>query len=275
MELTPRGKALSSILFALHDKPERVPALLSSYTMVEPRDAAILFGEVWTNSESLFENRPALETLIHFVRETNTASMMMKSPERERLKRLKAKKTVTLFRGAGKHNIEGFSWTVNRKAADFFAVRNGLDGYPIVVKADFLADDLVAYLSGRSEFEVIVDLASPTAIEAIERGERIAMPYQKVSAGALLAWKVQAFGDRALFGDDHERQRISAMVMFAKRNGTPLADIQDQWNRAIAMLDEFPGAFAEKRAEMGARIAITQEAYAMELPEAWSSVQAG
>lgn len=274
MSLSPRGQSLSTILFSLHDKPERVSALLAAHKAVEPKDAAVLFGEVWTNSESLFDNRDALQTLIAFVHDTGTARYMMEAPERAQLAKIKKKADkkgrVTLFRGAAQHNIEGFSWTVNRDTATFFAKRNALDGKPLIVSADFCSDDLIAYMGGRSEYEIIVDISRPEAQEAIRKAEIEFLTEFTPSGAQLLTWKIQAFGD-AMFDTDGQDTRLMATVMFAKARGTPLEDILAQWERSIAKLDEFPGLFPAKRAEFEKKIKDTTEFYAIETPTAWGS----
>lgn len=265
MRLSAKGAALSSILFALHDKPERVPALLSAHTMVEPKEAAHLFGEVWTNSESLFNNQEALRTLIAFVQDTGTARFMMDEKERATLARLKKKAEkkghVTLYRGAAQHNVEGFSWTTNEDTCRFFARRNALDGQPLIVKADFAADDLLAYMGGRNEFEVIVDLTRDDAVDAISIADIEYLPEIEVTGGHALMWRIQAFGNASLHGDEGEDVMLMMNVSMAKKRGTALVDIQGQWKRAIEQLDTFPGAFTAKRAEFEKKIADTERFY--------------
>lgn len=274
-KMSPRGEALSRILFAQHDKPERVKALYGARNAVPVGDLAIIFGEVWTNSENLFQAHQELEEIIHHLRESNAAHLMMDSQERGRLRMIRQKPTTVLYRGCGEHNVHGFSWTTNKAMAAWFANRSALDGQPVLATARFQSADLVAYFRGRNEKEVVVDISTESAKTAIDDGELTYLPPIPVSGSKLLAWKVQAYGDAGLYGDENADRMLGIRASFAKAQGLSLDDLVVSMSKNITRLEEFGDVFAEKIAETHRQIEVVKKAYEVEIPDEFSrAVQA-
>lgn len=269
-KLSPQGEALSRVIFGQHDKPERVKALYGARNAVSVGDLAIIFGEVWTNSENLFQAHEELEEIIHFLRESNAAHLMMDSQERGRLRMIRQKPTATLYRGCGEHNVHGFSWTTSKEKAIWFANRSALDGQPVLAKARFLSTDLVAYFRGRSEKEVVVDISTETAQMSIDEGDLTYLPRISVTGAKLLSWKVQAYGDSALYGDDNADRMLEIRASFAKAQGLSLDDLVTSMSKNITRLEEFGDVFAAKIAETRRQIEVVKKAYEIEIPEEFS-----
>lgn len=269
-KLSLQGEALSRIIFGQHDKPERVKALYRARNAVPVDDLAILFGEVWTNSENLFQSHEELEEIIHFLRESNAAHLMMDSQERGRLRMIRQKPTTVLYRGCGEHNVHGFSWTTSKEMAAWFANRSALDGQPVLAKARFQSADLVAYFRGRSEKEVVVDISTETAKAAIDDGDLTYLPPIPVSGSKLLAWKVQAYGDAGLYGAENADRMLGIRASFAKAQGLSLDDLVVSMSKNITRLEEFGDVFADKIAETHRQIEVVKKAYDVEIPEEFS-----
>lgn len=267
-ELSEKGAKLSRILVRNCDKPQRIAGLARAMYAVEPSDVAILFAWAWTNSESLFMEKLNVQSLVHFIHEHDVAHLMMDPKERVRLDALKAKKNVTLYRGAAKHNVKGFSWTTNLEKARWFARRNALDGKPLLVTATFAAEDLIAYFGDRGEFEVVVDLFSASAQRAIDTAKIKPMKTIEVTPAAVLAWRSQAFG-RITEEPESDEIRFLALrmnVAAMKRAGKPLDSVETFLLTEIAEMEAFGSAFAEQIAENQKKLAIAREVYAA--PEA-------
>lgn len=260
MNLTPQGAALSRCLFALHDKPERVKALYEARDRVPVEDLSALFGQVWTNSESLFDNKFELLALLHKIRDAGATSHMMTDREQLRLRALKAKGTVTVYRGAAGHNTNGFSWTTKREKAVWFANRSALDGKPKLVTATFAAQDIVACFNGRGEFEVLVDVFSDSAQEALLTGRVKSLPEIAVSPVQALAWGVQAYGDKALGGGEQADQaRLQMSVVCMISNGYSIEGLAASFQKDITELESM--GFTAKADEARAKLAAMTKLY--------------
>lgn len=260
VELSEQGEALSRIIFSMHDKPERVKALYAARDRAPIADIASIFGDVWTNSESLFDNQDELAALIHMIREAGVADHAMSKIECTRLRALKGKGSITLYRGAAENNISGYSWTTKRETALFFAKRNALDGKPLLVKATFTASDLVFCFNGRNEFEVVVDMVSPSAQAALAAAKVTKLPSQQVTASHMLMAKIQAYGNNALFGgEEAERARLQMAVVSQKISGRTLEQITGSLQRDVDRLESF--GFTAKAAEIRKQIEAITELY--------------
>jgi len=84
---------------------------------------------------------------------------------KDRISLSRMNKSLTIYRGlsaktksvAGKFIRNGFSWTLNQEKAAWFARRfDGYYGKPFVAEAKIQKDDIIAYLTDRSEDEILV-----------------------------------------------------------------------------------------------------------------------
>lgn len=73
---------------------------------------------------------------------------------------------VTVHRGAQPHNVAGWAWTLDPARARWFALRfNRSVG--LIVHGQVPRADIIGYLDGRGEAEVVCDLAS-VALDSVE-----------------------------------------------------------------------------------------------------------
>ena len=265
-------KTLSRIIFVMHDKPERVRALHAVRLSFNPRDIAEVFGQVWTNSENLFQVHNELGELIRFVHAENVGHLAMDSQERQRFRHLKEKASVTLYRGGAEHNVSGYSWTTSKDVATFFANRYAMDGKPLIAKTVFSTNDIIAYFRGRDEREVVVDISSDTAKASIELAEIIALPEVAASPMSRLQWGVQAYGVSALGNND---ERLKTNVIFARVRGMTLAQLINPLEESIALLSEFGTAFRPKIDELQHEIDLYAREYDLVSDEVVKHLSAG
>ena len=78
---------------------------------------------------------------------------------------------MTIYRGAlefedGTSNIDGYSWSLDREMAEFFANRFVRDGdTPVIVEGKIAKEKIRSYFSGRNENEIIADYEDVTLLK--------------------------------------------------------------------------------------------------------------
>lgn len=112
-----------------------------------------ILGSIWTDSENLWQYNHIIENIIYCGRDCQ--EKIMDEEDREFLASLP--ETVTIYRGhQGRINRRGWSWSLSYHKARWFSHRFGSKKAK-VSKATIKKTDIIAYLSGRSEFEIIAD----------------------------------------------------------------------------------------------------------------------
>lgn len=248
---------LHSIIFSLHDKPERVKALRNAVPYFDPKEIAKTFGDVWTNSESLFQNHEHLVFLFYYLQENNVLHLTMDSQERRRFKMIKERPTIVLYRGGSKDNLEGYSWTTSRSVAEFFAHRSVLSGNPVIFKGIFDTRDILGYFRGRNEKEVVIDIVSERVRSALEHVSRETL-VPRPRGNKDLFWTIQTQGSGA-FGRNNEKLR--SLIIFAKMQGSSLSQFTEQSYRAIDLLSGYGDAFQDKINEIRQEIEFIEQEY--------------
>lgn len=85
-----------------------------------------------------------------------TRSSFMTETERQKLKELS--KTVTVFRGGQQSTIAGWSWTLDKRAAERFGSQNASDKRPLLATVTGLsAGAILALIENRDCDELIID----------------------------------------------------------------------------------------------------------------------
>jgi hypothetical protein len=147
-----REKNFSTALY-LHEKPYRLLAFSQLHQLMSDSEYWEYLRSIWVDSENIWQN----QTLwLHFLSSDRPQrEKFMDDDEHEHLKSLPER--VKIYRGyaVGK-NIDGYSWTLSREKAEFFANRfYGLyEGR--VAEMDIPKAEIFAYISSRGEDEVIV-----------------------------------------------------------------------------------------------------------------------
>lgn len=128
-----------------------------------------ILAAVYTDSEILGQNQGAIRQLL-------TADR----PKREELMSDEEQKvvddlpeTVTIFRGYCFDNSHGWSWTISREQAEWFANRFAQEcgGVPRVATGHVKKIDIIAYFGDRLEKEIVCDPKS-VAVTTTERLDR-------------------------------------------------------------------------------------------------------
>lgn len=162
-----RAKKQWSRFIYLHERPYRLEAFLEIADELRPRDYWKLVGGIWQDSENIWQCRDYWDEI--FSRDDPMRGLMMDRSERSALAKLPDK--LTIYRGDKTANRarKGLSWTLDRSRAQWFAKRLCKKGdTAFVAKGKIAKKDVIAYLTGRNESEII---ASPLNIR-IERIDR-------------------------------------------------------------------------------------------------------
>jgi hypothetical protein len=145
-------------LFMLIAKPYRVEALCWVRSEMTDEQYWTHLGEVWTSVENLWQYKTSIRSLLADPRPGR--ERMMNETERAALAALPD--IVPVFRGAllGR-NEHGWSWTVDREQALWFARRFAASrvhaAHPrVLISGAAKRSEIVAYFAGRGESEVIV-----------------------------------------------------------------------------------------------------------------------
>jgi hypothetical protein len=93
---------------------------------------------------------------------------MMDANEQSFLKNLPD--VLTIYRGCRVHNKHGYSWSLSKNTARWFAARS-VGKFPIVQTGKCKKSDVIAFLGGRKEDEIIIQPKNVFGISE-ERGKK-------------------------------------------------------------------------------------------------------
>lgn len=139
----------------LHERPYRLEAFINYVVdQVQPTKYWQILGEVYTDSENIFQNYETWEELLF----TNAPKAKPKAfMQVDNYKLFKAlPDTVQVFRGTQNDVWRGFSWTLNEDKAQWFANRNrSRVSEPMVTAGKVKKSKILGYFDGRNESEVV------------------------------------------------------------------------------------------------------------------------
>jgi hypothetical protein len=144
----------------LHERPYRLEALYQISDQIED-DCKFwrLVTDVWTDTENARQNYDEWEEL--FASERSCRESMMNEEEQAKLASLSSE--IRIYRGFRfkedeYDGIDGFSWTLSRDRAIWFAKRfaGAFEDTPQIATAYVRKADVIAYLNGRGEDEILV-----------------------------------------------------------------------------------------------------------------------
>ena len=141
----------------LHERPYRMQALLNLEDLVtDDAEWWPLVRDVWTDSENIWQHTSSwYRVLVDEARPHR--ELLMTDDEHAALAAMPD--TLTVYRGClVEVNEDGLSYTLDRARAEWFAkrfMRGGDDEEQIVVRAKIRKANVIAYLTGRGEDEVI------------------------------------------------------------------------------------------------------------------------
>lgn len=138
---------LGKIVF-LHERPWRLNAFVKHCETVSDEVFWDVFGSIWIDTEIFFQNRDEWLKLLNSKRQNR--HLIMTADERDYYAKLPD--AFTIYRGTS-DSLQGMSWTVSKKTAEWFANRSNGHVYELVVNKK----DTFAYLNRRDESEIVVD----------------------------------------------------------------------------------------------------------------------
>ena len=134
----------------LHERPYRLEAFMEVERNLSDEDYWKILGEVWTDSENIWQNKHVWAVL--FMSQRSGRENFMNEEERELFEKLP--ETLTIHRGyQPRKNKTGFSFTLDKKKAEWFADRFFKDGDVVTKKVQ--KSKVFAYLTRRNESEII------------------------------------------------------------------------------------------------------------------------
>lgn len=138
----------------LHERPWRSEALSMWGHRLSDADYWRLVSEVWIDSENIVETAELWNTLLTSTRGERDA--IMTEDERSRLAAMDT--TLTIYQGHTDLRDDGWSWTLNRDTAVWFAERFAMmeGGRAMLSTAVVERGDVYAYFTRRGENEILI-----------------------------------------------------------------------------------------------------------------------
>jgi hypothetical protein len=136
----------------LHERPYRLWAFGQIKGLMSDRDYWEILGAVWIDSENIWQNKQ--EWLLALSSPRKEKKYLMNPTDRKALRELPDE--LRVYRGIDKDkgDPDGFSWTLSRAKAEWFADRYWKNG--IVLEQVVKKKDVTAHFLGRGEQEVVL-----------------------------------------------------------------------------------------------------------------------
>jgi hypothetical protein len=135
----------------LHERPYRIQAFLNVREKLKDKDYWETLGDIWRDSENIWQNKMLWLALLSADRKQK--EYFMNDEDRRFLKLLP--KEITIYRGYIKNkNKSGYSYTLNKEKAKWFANRFGKNG--LIETRTINKSDVFAYTNQRGENEIII-----------------------------------------------------------------------------------------------------------------------
>ncbi len=142
----------------LHERPYRVHAFQE--IALELSDVAYwpMLREIWSDSENVFQNHMLWWEMLTSPRKKR--NLFTACEDRSAFK--KQPSTLAIYRGTTDLEMNGhylgFSWTLSEDKARWFASRfNKENENPIVARAKVAKKDVIGFVKGRGEEEIVVE----------------------------------------------------------------------------------------------------------------------
>ena len=144
-----KEKNINSYLW-LHERAYRVESIinaLNDWWKPSKKEYWELISFLWTDTENVYENKDYWEQLLFL--EFSDSHLMMDEEDTKFFNELPS--TITIYRGGV--DDKGYSWTLDKEKAEWFANRFNFD-YEVFEKT-INKSDVFAYLNDRNESEII------------------------------------------------------------------------------------------------------------------------
>lgn len=151
-------KNWNAIVFACFERPWRLDGIKTYADKMTDQEFWEVVGDAWTDSENIHEFKGDWYDLLHSPRPHR--GCMMDEDDQKAFEKLPT--TVKVFRGYNwpvLNPVElGYSWTMDRTIAEFFAKRYLIENFQKAQIATGTASkkDLIAHFNTRGESEIVV-----------------------------------------------------------------------------------------------------------------------
>ena len=151
-------KTASEKLWLVCEKHERIRAYYNMLNQIDDKPSVEEFWEtfwsIWTGSENLHADMSIVDHLVVYGQKLGSSILGLDEDEQEFVSKLP--EVVTIFRGCSEQNKQGWSWSIFREKALWFAERSVGSDKRYLLKAKVKREDILGYLSGRNEGEIVV-----------------------------------------------------------------------------------------------------------------------
>lgn len=232
----------SHFLFTQFDKHERIQALAKGADLVSSEEYWKILGEVWTSNESIFQDIDLISDLWQGmgVHDISDRHFCMDKSYRETLESLP--ENVEIWRGCYEGNLLGWSWTLDKDTAQFFADRFIPDGKPIISKTLIQKKYLIAFFDSRNEKEVVLD-PSVLVFDPKEYSQKHykpeigkvyieRLPEKQQSNSSAIFWLAQT-------GRLNTGQTPELRALLAKASGINWESIENSFKKAIVNFEHY------------------------------------
>jgi len=214
---TDDDREISAMLYREFDKPERLKAFGKVCPHLTDKFYWTFFSHIYRANESLYRDQALLRKLI--LSDRRGKAFLMSDEEYNKFARLP--RELTIFRGGWLYNIEGWSWTLNRKKAKWYAIRCPYDGQPLLRKGRIKRERVEAYFGDEGHDEIVVP---PERVRVVAT---LKLPPIELTPSQMLFQQVQA----GLMVET-EDLRIGMQAVCMRVN------IKDNIEKALGHLDE-------------------------------------
>jgi hypothetical protein len=151
----------------LYERPYRMEKFAEWMHDMTDSEYWDLLGSIWTDSENLWQYGSLPGYLLR--KDRPGRENMMDASEKKFLAGLPEEFVV--YRGFQRRNKKGWSWSLSYHKAKWFAERFDQKGAG-VIQATVKKKDVIAYLSGRNEYEIVADFKSLTSAKVMKPRKR-------------------------------------------------------------------------------------------------------
>lgn len=149
---TDDDREISAMLYREFDKPERLKAFGKISDHLTDKFYWTFFSHIFRANESLYQDQSLLRKLM--LSNRSGKAFLMSDEEYNKFARLP--RELTIFRGGWLDNIEGWSWTLSRGKAKWYANRCPYDGQPLLRKGRIKRERVEAYFGDEDHDEIVV-----------------------------------------------------------------------------------------------------------------------
>lgn len=134
----------------MYEKPYRIQMFNLIKKQLSDKDYWKILGEIWINSENIWQNKNIWKTCFSSKRK-NKQCLMIES-ELDDFNKLDNE--INIYRGCQNKNKDGFSWTLDYNKAKWFS--NRFEKFGNILSGQCNKKDIIAYFSRRNEEEIVV-----------------------------------------------------------------------------------------------------------------------